>query len=461
MTDKKLKVLVLDDEKRLSEEISEFLENASYSVRTADRPSAALSLIKQEEPDLILIDIKLPEYDGLTFLKRLRDEYPAIEAVIMSGHGDMDSVIEAFRLGAFDYLRKPFSSFELQAAIGRTGRYLEAQAGRRRYAALCRELNTELSGTQELVGASAPMQQLRTDIERAASHPDTPVLILGESGTGKELAARQLHRLSLRSTNRFVAVNCAAIPREIFESEFFGHVKGAFTDARTERPGLFRTANGGTLFLDEIGEVPYELQSKLLRVIEQASLRPVGADREYKVDVRIICATNKNLAQAIQDGHFRSDLYYRLAVMELKLPPLRERKEDIPILADLFMTQFCERSGTPRIKLSEKSLDILKIHSYPGNVRELKNLTDRIGILGRDPSEKELEAWIHPTECCRSVHGDQDKTNDTSLNLEELEKKALLAALKKSGNVQVHAARLLGISRQSLDRRLNRYGIKV
>jgi DNA-binding NtrC family response regulator len=270
---KQLSILVLDDEKRIIREVSEFLENKGYLVHTADRPSAAFSLLQLSPVDIALIDIKLPEYSGLDFLRRLREQSPATESIMMSGHGDMDSVIEAFRIGAFDYLRKPFSSFELHAAIERIRRFLEAQNSTRRYAMLCEELNRELIGNEELIGASPAIEIVRESIATAATHADTPVLIYGESGTGKELVARRIHALSARSSGRFVAVNCAAVPPEMFESEFFGHTRGAFTDARASRDGLFKTASGGTLFLDEVAEIPLHLQAKLLRVIEDGKLR--------------------------------------------------------------------------------------------------------------------------------------------------------------------------------------------
>ena len=456
---KQLSVLVLDDEERITQEVREFLENMGYRVDTAERPSAAFAALQSTPVDIALIDIKLPEYGGLTFLRRLREQKPEIESIVMSGHGDMDSVIEAFRLGAFDYLRKPFSSFELKAAIERIRRFLDARNSTRRYARLCEELNRELIGNEELTGNSPAIDSVRDAIATAAAHPDTPVLIQGESGTGKELVARRIHALSARSSGRFVAVNCAAVPRDMFESEFFGHARGAFTDAHASRNGLFKTASGGTLFLDEVGEIPLDLQAKLLRVIEDGKVRSVGSDTETQVSTRVLCATNKNLLDEVKMGRFRRDLYYRLAVVETYIPPLRERPEDIGLLADLFYSRFSRTSGTTARSLPASLIARLTSYAFPGNVRELKNLVERISILGRDPTEKELCAWFDSSgDMDQPTPGDQGAAN--SLNLEKLEQEAIRRALERTGGNCSAAAGLLGISRQALERRLFRYGLK-
>ena len=456
---KQLNVLVLDDEERITQEVREFLENRGYRVDTAERPSAAFAVLQSNPVDIALIDIKLPEYSGLTFLRRLREQKPEIESIVMSGHGDMDSVIEAFRLGAFDYLRKPFSSFELQAAIERIRRFLDAQNSTRRYARLCEELNRELVGNEELIGHSPAIESVREAIATAAAHSDTPVLIHGESGTGKELVARRIHALSVRSSGRFVAVNCAAVPREMFESEFFGHARGAFTDAHASRNGLFKTASGGTLFLDEVGEIPLDLQAKLLRVIEDGRVRPVGSDTETQVSARVICATNKNLLDEVKMDRFRRDLYYRLAVIETYIPPLRERPEDIALLANLFYSRFSGRSGMQTRSLPAALIDRLTSYAFPGNVRELKNLVERISILGRDPTDKELYAWLDSGgHVAQPTPAEQSTGNP--FNLETLEKEAIKQALEETGGNYSAAAGLLGISRQALERRLFRYRLK-
>lgn len=452
---KSLSILILDDEERLASELAEYLSAAGHRALTADRPSAAFTLIETERVDVAIVDIKLPEYDGLEFIRRLRERKPEIETIVMSGHGDMNNVIEAFRLGAFDYLRKPFASFDLQTALSRTRKYLAVQEESRRYAELCASLNRELAGDGDFIGVSPSMERVREQIALAADHSSSPVLILGESGTGKELAARRIHALSPRSSGRFVAVNCAAIPREMFESEFFGHERGAFTDARNSRSGLFRAADGGTLFLDEIADMSMEAQAKLLRVIEGGSVRPVGADRELEVDVRIVCATNSDLAVEVREGRFRSDLYYRLAVIELCLPPLRERGQDIIALAEHYLSRYSRLGAAP--SLSPAFREKLLGYPFPGNVRELRNLMERAAIHGETVVDSSLGDWPRGESAAAACTEEEVVAN---LNLDALERRAVSAALERAKGVRTEAARLLGISRQALDRRLERYALK-
>lgn len=452
-----LSVLVIDDEKRIIDELSEYLESGGYTVYSADRPSVALETASCRHIDVALVDIKLPEYSGLELIKRLKNTLSGIEIIVMSGHGDMDSVIEAFRLGAFDYLKKPFSVFELQAAIGRTRRFVEAQSGARRYAHLCSQLNRELAGDNTLIGTSSQMERLRSDIMLAGTNSSSPVLITGESGTGKELVARQIHLSGSRSSHRFMAVNCAAIPRDMFESEFFGHEKGAFTDAHGSRDGFFRSADGGTLFLDEVAEIPFELQAKLLRTIENGQVRPVGADREHPVDVRIICATNRDLATCVTEGSFRADLYWRLAVLPITVVPLRERRSDIPLLAAYFLSRFLEGKQRSPAVLSDHVLSALSAYDFPGNIRELRNLMERAAIHSRSDGTSIIDyipgfvssfSMSPPVECSAE-----------SLNLEHIEKNTIVKALMCSRGVRSRAASLLGLTRQALDRRLERFSL--
>jgi DNA-binding NtrC family response regulator len=455
---KALSILILDDETRLAEELAEYLEAAGYRPLTASRPSEAFRALESSGVDIAIVDIKLPEYDGLEFLRRLKDRHPTVETIVMSGHGDMDNVIEALRLGAFDYLRKPFASFDLQTALGRTRKYLEAQRESRRYAELCATLNEELSGGSELVGSSAAMDRVRESIAVAAENSDAPVLIGGESGTGKELVARRIHALGPRASGRFVPVNCAAVPREMFESEFFGHERGAFTDARSAREGLFRAADGGTLFLDEVGEVPIDLQAKLLRAIEERRVRPVGSDEERSADARIVCATNRNLAAAVEAGGFRRDLYYRLAVIEIALPPLRERNGDVMELAEHFMRRFAGSDAVPRF--TSAFADRLSRYSFPGNVRELRNIIERAAIAKRQVIDLDALGCLPveaPAEDRDRTAADRREKDD--LNLDLIERETIVEALRRSNGVAAAAARLLGITRQSLDRRMERYGI--
>ena len=456
-----LSILILDDEMRLIDEIGEFLENQNFTVIRACKPSEAFLKLEQHHVDIALVDIKLPEYSGLEFIKKLRIKKPRIETIVMSGHGDMDTVIEAFRIGSFDYLKKPFTTTELHAALSRTTRYIAALEESREYASLCTELNKELAESGEFIGKTTGMRMLREQIALAAANPDAPVLIYGESGTGKELVARRIHALSARAAGRFVAVNCAAIPGEMFESEFFGHERGAFTDAKYAREGLFRTANRGTLFLDEVGELPLELQSKLLRVIEDRKVRPVGSDREYTCDVRIICATNRELASLVAQSSFRTDLYYRLAVMELRLPPLRARKDDIPELA----IHFLKRTGLSQKEIAliatPELLEKLQAYSFPGNIRELRNFMERAAILRRPPNKEELAIWFNQNHKPHEYNQGAIELTDGIISLPELEKQAICKALTMTHGNLSKSAELLGITRQALSRRLEKYAIHL
>ena len=462
---KPLTILILDDETRLVSELAEYLQNAGFETLEADRPSTAFRLLDGTAVDVAIVDIKLPEYDGLEFLRRLKASRPEIETIVMSGHGDMDSVIEAFRLGAFDYLKKPFASIDLQASIARTQKYIGAQRSSQQYAELCATLNRELAEKGELVGTSKAMDELRAMIALAATHSGSPVLISGESSTGKELVARRIHAESPRASSRFLAVNCAAIPRDMFESEFFGHEKGAFTDARIARDGLFRAATGGSLFLDEVGELPLEAQSKLLRVLEEGKVRPVGSDAERDVDVRILCATNRDLTAAIAAGTFRRDLYYRLAVLEIAIPPLRERVEDICILAEHFLAGFGRRPGEAPLVLAPEFRQKLQAYPFPGNVRELRNIMERAYIRGGNPvdmdigvDQKALSGTALPGP--DPALADAEHESGARLDLEALERRAIQQALQASGGVLARAAELLGITRQALDRRLEKYSLR-
>ncbi len=460
-------ILIVDDEPRIRLELSEYLENLGFTVHAADRPSSAIALLDSFPVDIAVVDIKLPEHSGLVLIEKIRSSHPDVELIVMSGHGDMDSVIEAFRLGAFDYLRKPFSVLEMQTAISRTSRFIKAQKGANKYSKLCSDLNRELAGGSPLLGSSRGIALVREKIAVAARNSASPVLVQGESGTGKELVARQIHALSERSSARFVPVNCAAVPRDMFESEFFGHRRGAFTDARDERPGLFRTASGGTLFLDEVSEIPIDLQAKLLRVLESGLVRPVGADSEEPVDVRIVCATNRSLREAVDSGEFRTDLYYRLAVVEILVPPLRERPEDIPVLARHFLEGLDGTVTRMDELIPDTLVQSLQTYSFPGNVRELKNFIERIVIHSRIPGAPAITTLneLCPVACCTCCYpGDKAFGSPASpeiLNLDELERAAITAALERAGGVQTVAAELLGISRQALDRRLLRYGMRV
>ncbi len=450
-----MKILILEDDKRLAEELCEYLETEGFEAAWAEKPSAAFILLSRNRFDIALIDLKLPEYDGIEFLKRLKAKYPLVEAIIMSGHGDMESVIEALRHGAFDYLKKPFSPVEIKMGIARTGKYLSAMRDNDELKRMCESLRRDVvsEGDIRLIGNSEAVRNVSALIEVAGKNPDTPVLVTGESGTGKELVARLIHLSSGRKGGRFQAVNCAAVPNELFESEFFGYERGAFTDAKSSRNGFFRAADGGTLFLDEVGELSLQQQTKLLRVIEDSQVRPVGSDDSVPVDVRIVCATNRDLKELMDEGRFRLDLYYRLSVLVIGVPPLRERPEDIPLLIDFFLDSLCGRMGRKRLTVDPASVSALCSYSFPGNVRELRNMVERAVIAGSEPVRIPLPASFE--------HRDSPAAGSPVLVLAELERGAILKALELEGGIRTRAAHLLGITRQALERKIEKHGITL
>lgn len=460
---RKLTILVLEDDERLLEELSEYLDSEGFQVLRAQTPSNAMAKVGSCTIDIAIIDIKLPEYDGIQFLRKLKELRPDVEAIMMSGHGDMENVIEAMREGAFDYLRKPFSPVEMQVSIGRTRKFLDVSRSARMLRTVCDTLQDEIIAVGELclVGKSQALREMATMIEAAAQHPETPVLITGESGTGKELVARLIHLRSGRRNGRFLPVNCAAVPDQLFESEFFGHLKGSFTDAKELRKGFFRSAEAGTLFLDEIGDMSYEAQTKLLRVIEDKLVKPIGSDEEVPVDVRIICATNQPIGEMMAQKKFRLDFYHRISVVEIQIPPLRERPEDIPLLAAHFLKTLGQRMGRKDLVIDADSLKEVSAYPFPGNVRELKNMVEKALIVGTDPivlaapRRTELQA----VGTCADMEWPSPLQSD-GLDLETLERAAILKALELSGSNMTKASGLLGLSRQALDRRLLKYGLR-
>ena len=459
-----LNILVIEDEERLLDEIAEYLEANGFTAYKAKRPSKGMGILLHKKVDIAIIDIKLPEYDGIEFLKRMKQEKPEIEAIMMSGHGDIEIVIEAMRCGAFDFLQKPFVPMEIKVSIERTSKYLHLHERAEQLQTACNILYEEITeiGDVKLIGVSRAIRETADMIEAVSGDIDRPVLITGESGTGKELISRLIHLKSSRKLERFVPVNCAAVPRQLAESEFFGHKKGAFTDARDGRKGYFRTADKGTLFLDEIGDMPYELQAKLLRVIEEKSVSPVGSDEEIPVDVRLLCATNRRIEDLLAEKSFRYDLYHRISVFDINIPPLRERPEDIPVLVSYFLESLGEKMGKKSLRPNAGSLQSLCSYAFPGNVRELKNIVEKAVILGRNPLVFDLPSDYKATApLTQSSPEAANKGKLPTLRIEDLEKLAVKEALVKTGGNMTKAASLLGISRQALDRRVLKYGIAI
>ena len=443
-------VLVVDDEPGMVSFLHRSLALRCGWVATAGSVEEAVELLSRRHFDLIVLDIALPGRSGVEWLHDLRAQGFAGDVVLMTAYADLETAIDALRAGASDFLLKPFSVAQMLNAVKRC---FERSSLRRENFVLRRELEQRDDSVEGMVGNSAVIRDVCARIKRIAPTPST-VLIHGESGTGKELAARALHRMSLRAEGPFVPINCAAIAEELIESELFGHVKGAFTGAAAGREGLFYYARGGTLFLDEISELPLPLQAKLLRVLEERKVRPVGSEQEVPVDVRVVAATNRNLGEEIAAGHFRRDLYYRLQVVEVVLPPLRERIEDLPDLVDYFIGQLAARLGVAELPHDEAALARLARYSWPGNVRELKNLIERSLILGYyadDFAPDEAAVAVPPAPTFLDA-ADED-------SLAAIERRHILGVLEICKGNKSEAARRLGVSRKTLERKCAAWGV--
>ncbi|HSA04761.1 MAG TPA: sigma-54 dependent transcriptional regulator [Tenuifilaceae bacterium] len=457
----KLKILVLDDEKVFREEIKEFLENDGFDVLLAAKPSEAFSIFTENEVDILILDLRLPEMDGLKVLKSVKSQHPEVEVIMITGHGDMDAVIQAMRHGAVEFFPKPFRLLDMRAAIQRTKRYInlhtELKEISQTYTLVSKELIESVGN--EILGKTPGINQVIDLMSKVAKADNTSVLITGESGTGKELVARGIHYLSDRKKSYFYAVNCSAIPDTLFESEFFGHKKGSFTGANEDKAGWFEIAHGGTLFLDEVVEMQPAMQSKLLRVLEDRKVRRIGSSVDIPVDVRIIAATNQDINKLLESGRFRTDLYYRLNSFEIKIPPLRERKEDIPILLDYYVKLLSQRLGKKINGIDTAISRIMMSYNFPGNVRELRNMVERAIILC-DGNKLTLKNFTGLTPS-------SEQTSPTStigeeiFDLDLIEKIVIMKALEKTGYKKAETAQLLNITRQSLDRRLEKYEINI
>ncbi len=456
-----IKILILDDEKVFREEIREFLENDDFTVLVAERPSEAFNILQNDSIDILILDIRLPEMDGFAVLERVKELYPQIEVIMITGHGDMDAVIQAMRMGAVEFFPKPFRLLDMKAAIKRTRRFIELNQRykevNRSYEAIAKDLRDNVG--YEIVGNSKKIRQVMELMHKVAQSDQTSVLITGESGTGKELVARGIHYLSSRKKNFFHAVNCSAIPDSLFESEFFGHRKGAFTGANEDKAGWFEIANGGTLFLDEIVDMQPTMQSKLLRVLEDRKVRRIGATTDLSVDVRIIAATNQDIQSLLDDNKFRNDLYYRLNSFEIVIPPLREHPEDIPVLLEYYTDLLSRKMNKKITAIDESVVRILQDYNFPGNIRELRNMVERAIILSdgnRLTSREFAISGISPDAEMVAA-----KEYEQIFDLEELEKLTIIRAMEQTGYKKTEAAQLLNITRQSLDRRIEKHGLKL
>ncbi len=440
-------VLIVDDELSAQEVCSQVAAQAGLHVRTATTTEQAMELLERYPIDIVLTDLKGPTLDGLELLKEIRANYPQIAVIVLTQYGTIETAVEATRLGATDYITKPFHLEELRSKLERLARAIELDQENR----VLREQLRSRPGFGGLIGVSPKMQRVYKLIEKVSQH-NYPVLILGESGTGKELVARSIHFLGPRRQKPFVPVDCSALVPTLIESELFGYVKGAFTGALHAKQGLLEAAEGGTLFLDEIGDLPVDLQAKLLRALQEREVKPVGSTERIPIHVRVIAATHRDLESAIRSGSFRQDLYFRLNVVQIKLPPLRERKSDIPLLVNAFLEKYSDPERAVRT-ISEEAMRRLMAYDWPGNVRELENAIERALALGSGPI-------LHMADLPSNLQyasGERLPENNELVPLEELERRAIFRALRETGGDKLAAARLLGIGKTTLYRKLKQY----
>jgi len=444
------KVLVIDDEPGLRQSLGLLLTDAGYTVTAEQDGKRALERAVAESFDLVLCDVRMPEMDGLTFLRNYRRRGGNALVIVMSAYGGEDAAIAAMQEGAYDYLPKPFRPDEVVLTLRKAE---ERERLRQEVAGLRAQLATG-PAERGLVVASAAMRQALALVTRVAEH-STTVLITGESGTGKEVIARAIHRASPRGSKAFVGINCAAIPENLLESELFGHVRGAFTGATSDKVGLFEQANGGTLLLDEIGELPIGLQAKLLRVLQESEIRRVGDQKTRRVDARVLAATARDLEAEVRAGRFREDLFYRINVVVIELPPLRDRREDIAPLARHFVARLAQRFGRP-LSLSEDALAWLEQQEWPGNVRELENAVERAAVLSR---KEILEAGEFRSEAPRASELAPSEGESLSEVVAAAERQAIASALRAANGNRREAAKQLGVSLRTLFYKIDRYGI--
>ena len=444
------KVLVVDDEQDVRALLCAVLES-DYQVTEADCGAAVQKALSQEQPDVVLLDVKMPDADGMDLIPQIKKQWPDTEVIILTGHGTITMAVEAGKRGAYNFLAKPFENQKLLADVNCA---IERKLQSEENGALRRALET-ISGSTSPIFRSAIMQEVVRTIERVAPS-DVALLITGESGTGKEVIADLTHAMSQRSKGRIIKINCAALPRELIESELFGSVKGAFTGAHSDREGLFRQAEGGTLFLDEISEMPIDTQSKLLRVLQDQEVRPVGGKTSYKTNCRIIAATNRKPEEAIKEGKLREDLYYRISAISVHLPPLRERREDIMPLANSFLKRFAAQANRTLRSFSQAAVDRISAFDWPGNVRQLQNEIQRSVLLSEGDQVDASDLSISRAK------PEGLETQDTNFTLlEGVERNAIVQMLKETGGNKLEAAKRLGIGRQTLYNKIKAYGIEV
>jgi two-component system response regulator AtoC len=450
------RVLVVDDEDLIRWSLAERLRADGFEIAEAATAAAAATEIERGV-DLVLLDYKLPDGDGVSILRRVRDADPDTIVIMLSAHKSVDTVVEAMKAGASDYATKPFDLDDISMRVSRA---LETTRLRRELRTL-RDTLSRPFGLESIIGESEPMKRLKALVRKVATSPGSTVLITGESGTGKDLVAKVIHYASARASRPFLNITCSALPDTLLESELFGHERGAFTDARQQKRGLIEQADEGTVFLDEIGEMAPQLQAKLLRVLEEKAFRRVGGTGDIRVDVRVIAATNRNLEEHVKVGKFRDDLYYRLNVLRIEAPPLRDRGGDVGLLAQYFVDLYSREFKRSRMHMSGATGDMLAAYSWPGNVRELRNLVERAVLLAeRDRLEPTDFDTLRPTAPVNSTGDGTFTLPPDGVNLEDVERSLVVQALERTGGNQTRAATLLGLHRDQIRYRVEKFGLK-
>jgi len=445
---KKVKILVVDDEAIVRESLQDWLTSAGYQVFTAENGPKALDIIGREKMGIVITDLVMPGMDGIELMKRAKEILPSIEVIIITAYGSIPTAITAMKDGAYDYIEKPFCPERAELLVEKLAEHQELVEEN----LSLRQRLEDRYRFENIIAKSSKMQRV-IEVIKVVAKSNATVLITGDSGTGKELVARAIHSQSHRRNKPFVAVSCAALPESLLESELFGHEKGSFTGAYAQKKGKFEFSNGGTLFLDEVGEMSANIQVHLLRVLEEKEFARVGGNEPIKVDVRVISATNKDLRKAIEKQEFREDLYYRLNVVSIELPPLRERKEDIPLLAEHFLHKFAMENQKEITGFSPEAMEFVLDYEWPGNVRELENAVERAVILAKDSI---ITIADLPQENLSQV-----RLASTGKNLKEVEKNHVLNVLRETGGNYSEAARILGISRMTLYNKAREYGFDV
>lgn len=460
MKDDKLNILVIDDDPIIRNLLRLILKE-KFNVQAVEAPSLGFKILNTQQIDLLLCDFQLPEMNGLKVLDKVKEEFPGLEVIMISGSGDMDTVIGAIHRGAVDFFKKPFTAAEIWVAIERTRKFSELKEhlahAKKENVILKSQVNREVG--QAIIGKTKEIINIKEQMEMLAQTPDTSVLIIGESGTGKELVARGIHNLSKRKDQVFGAVNMSAVPESLFESEFFGHKKGSFTGAVIDRAGWFEETNKGSLFLDEIGEMPIALQIKLLRVLEDRKFTMLGTQREQEFDIRVISATNKTIEELTDGKSFRLDLFHRLGTFIIQLPPLRDRKGDIPELTHHFMNRLTKKMGKNNITSVHKDVfELFNNYSFPGNIRELKNLIERAIIVCQG---NELTPVNFTSVSLLNVAVKPQTQNNNVYDLRELERQTILKALQRVDFNKSEAAKLLNLDWNALYRRMQKFDIEL